>query len=169
MPLSKTEQPKPEPSGSSSRRLVTVFLQDACLQHRYIRSRDATNIVERPERIRAIKIGLAAAIACLKDLFGDRPDAVPSNPDDLADAIARMNIATPASVPSTSMRAAHHLSGFFPVNVVQSTATLDILQHPAVKYIHGDIEGNVYLEQLCNLVKNSAEKVRRGLSPRETC
>ena len=48
---------------------TAVYLQDACYQHRYIRSKDLSNIVERPERLRAVKVGPAAAIARLEEVL----------------------------------------------------------------------------------------------------
>jgi histone deacetylase HOS3 len=48
------------------------------------------------------------------------------------------------------------------LNVVQSGATVDILNHPAVKFIHGDVERDVYLENLVSWVKNSQEKISAG-------
>src|ERR1700736_2277422 len=49
---------------------VKIYLQDDCLGHRFIRSRDDSSIVERPERLRAVKIGLAAAIARIEEAEG---------------------------------------------------------------------------------------------------
>jgi histone deacetylase HOS3 len=46
---------------------TTLFLQDECYKHRYIRSKDVSLIVERPERLRALKVGFAAAIARLEE------------------------------------------------------------------------------------------------------
>ncbi|GAA5980834.1 hypothetical protein JCM10908_003885 [Rhodotorula pacifica] len=45
---------------------TAVLFQPACTQHRYIRTADASTIVERPERIRAVKVGVAAAWARLE-------------------------------------------------------------------------------------------------------
>lgn len=46
-------------------RTVVIF-QDACTKHRYSRNSDIGTIVERPERIRAIKTGVATAWARLE-------------------------------------------------------------------------------------------------------
>ena len=47
------------------------------------------------------------------------------------------------------------------LNVIQSSATIDILNHPAVKFIHGDIERDTYLENLVSWVKKSQDKISR--------
>lgn len=64
------------PQRSPSR---TAFLyQDACFGHRYIRNRHTSDIVERPERLRAIKVGAAAAHASLSIDDGKPFDVVNS-------------------------------------------------------------------------------------------
>lgn len=45
---------------------TAVLFQPACTGHRYIRTSDNSTIVERPERIRAVKVGVAAAFARLE-------------------------------------------------------------------------------------------------------
>ncbi|KAF8058708.1 histone deacetylase complex protein [Lyophyllum atratum] len=152
MPAETATVPKPP-------KRPAVFVQDACYQHQYIRSRDLSAIVERPERLRAVTIGLSAAIARLEAAF---PPAMVSeskassssnvkdealDPDDLAAAMGRMNIVVPD--PS-------------PVSIVRSHASVDLLHHPAVKYIHGDIDGDVYMEKLTGWARDSWEKIREG-------
>jgi histone deacetylase HOS3 len=139
---------------------VAVFIQDACLQHQYIRSRDLSAIVERPERLRAVKIGLAAAIAHLES--ADHPEVKlepettgkeqHEEPDDLAAAMGRMKLVQDSSL----------LQPRQPVSIVQSHASVDILSHPAVKFIHGDIDGDTYLENLMRWAKESWDKVHQG-------
>ncbi|BGP28603.1 histone deacetylase [Rhodotorula toruloides] len=46
---------------------TAVILQPACANHRYIRNTDIGTIVERPERLRAVKVGVAAAWARLEE------------------------------------------------------------------------------------------------------
>lgn len=139
---------------------MAVFLQDACLQHQYIRSKDLSAIVERPERLRAVKIGLAAAIARLE--FAFQSDQVQAKlkpekeePDDLAAAMGRMNLLRDSSSPQLRHSAS-------PVSIVQSHASIDILNHPAVKFIHGDIDGDAYLENLTCWAKDSWDKIHQG-------
>lgn len=72
--------------------------------------------------------------------------------DDLASAIGRLNI-------SSSSGSA--LTGGI-VEVVKSSAKVDLLNNAAVKYIHGDIEGDVYLEKIIQLSRNSREAIAAG-------
>ncbi|KAK4687187.1 histone deacetylase HOS3, partial [Tremellales sp. Uapishka_1] len=51
-------------SSSSSR--LGLFIQPACLQHKYIRHPNSSHIFERPERLRAVLLGVAAAISRLE-------------------------------------------------------------------------------------------------------
>lgn len=140
--------------------MLKVYLQEACLRHQFIRSKDTSNIVERPERLRAVDIGVATVLARTADSL-IKPVATPAplatkakDADDLADAIGRLDIAQAGS--STLRTSAVH--------VVKSSAKVNILNHAAVKYIHGDIEGNVYLEKLVKLAKESKEKIAAGES-----
>ena len=50
-------------SFSSRERRTAVIFQSACENHQFIRNNDISTIVERPERIRAVKMGTAAAWA----------------------------------------------------------------------------------------------------------
>lgn len=47
-------------------RRTAVIFQAACEKHRFVRNHDNSTIVERPERIRAVKMGVAAAWAGLE-------------------------------------------------------------------------------------------------------
>jgi histone deacetylase HOS3 len=146
---------------------LAVFLQDACLKHQYIRSRDLSTIVERPERVRGVKAGLAVALSHLEKLHdplqlkplsppAEASNVDPSNPDDLAKALDKMTLDASAALslePST-----------IPVRVIHSTASVDILNNAAVKFIHGDTDGDVYLEKLREWVAGSVEKISKGES-----
>ncbi len=138
-----------------------IYIQNACLQHQYIRSKDLSNIVERPERLRAVNIGLSAAIARLHELFSEEASLAATeahsikaeaSPDDLIDELTKLSL-TQKSVKST-----------LPISIVNSDATVDILNHPAVKFVHGDIERDVYLENLKKWSIDSVEKIRNGES-----
>jgi histone deacetylase HOS3 len=150
------------PSGPST----TIFLQDACTQHRYIRTKDASHIFERPERLRAVKIGLCAAISRLEEesslpvaTGATRAAAArteDSDADSLVEAIENLRLEQdPAELA---------LPKGLPVQVVQSSAKVDILNHPAVKFVHGDVDGDVYLEKLVEWARHSAEKISNGES-----
>ncbi|KAF5334553.1 hypothetical protein D9758_015774 [Tetrapyrgos nigripes] len=122
---------------------------------------DLSAIVERPERLRAVKVGLAAARARLEDVVRthSRVDGTmeevnaAENPDDLASALDKLKIATDPNLNTTNI-----------VSIVHSSASLDIVNNAAVKFIHGDIDGDVYLQNLTNSIKESTEKISRGES-----
>ncbi|KAF9260902.1 Arginase/deacetylase [Marasmius fiardii PR-910] len=145
--------------------LPAIFLQDACYKHKYIRSRDVTNIVERPERLRAVKLGVAVALARLEGeedvaLNGTPKTFLDTGTDELATVMERLRLeGTGTAADSTSTS-----STFAGVPVIHSAASMPLLGSPAVKFIHGDIEGDVYLEKLHKWVKDSAERVGRGES-----
>ncbi|KIY53532.1 Arginase/deacetylase [Fistulina hepatica ATCC 64428] len=121
---------------------LRVYLQNKCYSHRFIRSRDTSNVVERPERLRAFLVGLAAAIARLDD---SKESTGATDVDNLISAINRMQIA-----------------GNSTVDLVNSNAVLDILNHAAVKFVHGDIDGDVYLENLKSWAAGSRDKIANG-------
>lgn len=134
---------------------TAVYVQDLCCRHRYIRSRDTSAIFERPERLRAVKLGLAAALARLEELIllepGSSGSRVSNSDNDLTDALLRLNIASD----SLDFPGLH-------TTVVQSSALVDISKHPAVKFIHGDIDGDVYLQNLATWIRNSHDKIAAG-------
>lgn len=154
-------------SGVSNNAISAVFLQDACLKHQYVRSRDLSTIVERPERIRAVKAGLAVALSRLEGLnVTPKRESLPlpmgtsnpdsSNPDDLAQALDQMTLEASTVLPPESKAN--------PIQVIRSTAIVDILDNAAVKFIHGDIDRDVYLEKLKDWVADSIDKISKGES-----
>ncbi|KAJ7065157.1 Arginase/deacetylase [Mycena belliarum] len=146
----------PVPPALALQAKPAIFLQDACFQHRYIRSRDLSAIVERPERLRAVTVGLAAAISRLEGVAPPPANTKPLDPDDLASQLDQLKI---GSTPDSSLASTNN-----PVSIVQSSASADILGHPAVKYVHGDIDGDVYLESLVRWARESEEKINSGES-----
>lgn len=153
-------------SGKMTLKQSAIFLQKACIQHRYIRNQDLSNVVERPERLRAVNIGLAAAVAHLEELLNlsssgarDEPKAT-LDPNDLAAALGQLNLTSSAQASSRSDAE----PGRFSVPIIQSDARVDILRNQAVKFIHGDIDGDVYLETLSKWVRESLERITRGES-----
>lgn len=139
---------------------TTVFLQDACLQHKYIRTRDSSHIVERPERLRAVKTGLCAAIARLEETHpvstSSSEDAISSDTDSLIAAIENLKLEQAQT--DTLLPKGH------PVQLVRSSAKVDILSDSAVKYIHGDVDGDTYLEKLTEWTRHSIDKISTGQS-----
>jgi len=135
---------------------TVVFLQDACFRHHYIRSRETSAHVERPERLHAVKLGLAAAIARLEELLSPKflkrtsgSDHDRATADDLADALDRMNLVT--DIPKLPVLL---------VPIINSSASVDVSNHPAVKFAHDD----VYLENLILWARESQVKIAAGLS-----
>ena len=152
-------------SSVSSGANLAVFLQDACLKHQYIRSRDLSTIVERPERVRAVKAGLGVALSRLEELYTpsqpnpssrEASDVDTSNPDDLAKALDKMTLETSAALSLGST--------VVPVQISHSAASVDVLNNAAVKFIHGDVDRDVYLEKLKGWVIDSVEKISKGES-----
>ncbi|KAJ7064271.1 Arginase/deacetylase [Mycena amicta] len=137
-------------ASSSSSTSTAIFLQDACHKHRFIRSRDISTIVERPERLRAVATGLACAIARIEEISVAQAKTE-VDPDELASQLGKLDLKQTTGAPTPRS----------PVTIVRSSASLSILDNPAVKYIHGDIDGDVYLENLVRWVKECEEKIEK--------
>lgn len=88
--------------------------------------------------------------------------------DDLAAALGNLNIASSSISSSSTVPEELLLSSnsdkHLPLRVLRSSAKVDVLNDAAVKYVHGDIEGDVYLEKLRDLARESAEKIKKGES-----
>lgn len=155
------------------RRRTGVFLQNACFLHRFIRSRIDTNVFERPERLRAVMVGLSAAVARLEEALlssnvnlnlavtGEAADVAKAvghdaGTDALEAALDRMTITQPPTTTS--------ISPTVPVTIIHSQASLDLLKNSAVKYVHGDIGKDVYLENLVRWTQESYDKIAKGES-----
>ncbi|EGN93860.1 hypothetical protein SERLA73DRAFT_171749 [Serpula lacrymans var. lacrymans S7.3] len=145
---------------NQSERKASIVIQDECLQHRFIRSRDSSSIVERPERIRAVKVGVAAAIARLEEIQDTHGGISPtpakvtqatSDPDDLIAALGRMNLAADPAQPRIPS-----------LSILKSHATVNLLDDPATKFIHGDVDGDVYLQNLKNWAKESQDNILKN-------
>ncbi|KAF8550211.1 Arginase/deacetylase [Imleria badia] len=167
---SNSDNPKSIPSSNPTPNLshakrTAIFIQDECLKHRFIRSRDISGIVERPERLHAIKLGLAAAISRIEDaesaINAQKPEPEPTagtDEGDLAAALARLAIAPTAGPgasgpsPSSPLRTAS-------ITVRRTSASVSLLDHAAVKYVHGDIDRDVYLENLIAWARNSQKNI----------
>ncbi|THH11713.1 hypothetical protein EW145_g471 [Phellinidium pouzarii] len=50
------------------------------------------------------------------------------------------------------------------VDIIKSTSSVDVLNNEAVKFVHGDIEGDVYLKNLVKWARESMEKIKAGES-----
>jgi histone deacetylase HOS3 len=142
-----------QPLNSSRSTRTVVYLQDACLQHRYIRSRDTSAAVELPGRLRAVKLGIAAAISRLESLNMPPQPALAqdiSGEDDIAAALGRMNLAS--ELPTIRCRE-------LLVPVIHSSASVAISDHPAVQFVHDDD----YIERLAGWARDSYDKIAKGV------
>jgi len=77
--------------------------------------------------------------------------------EELEAAMGRITITQP-----TAQQPA--ISPAVPITIIQSQASLDLLKHPAVKYVHGDIDQDVYLENLARWMQESSDKIANGES-----
>lgn len=146
---------------------TALYLQDDCLQHRFIRSKDNSGVVERPERLHAVKVGLSAAIAhagefsakytapSKKDAEGSTTGkTLSAETDKLTAALERMKIGQAQE------------QQLWPSSVIfyRTAAKVNLLDHPAVKYVHGDVDGDVYLENLIAWARDSQDNItKKGL------
>ncbi|KAL4249411.1 Histone deacetylase HD type 1 [Abortiporus biennis] len=142
---------------------TTIFLQETCLKHQFIRSKDTSNIVERPERLRAINVGISAALSRLETARTNRESLSPTpvkgespqeskHLDELTAVFNKLKIVH--SHESSPSPRSHPRA-----NIVKSSASIDILNNPAVKFVHGDIDGDVYLENLIKWSKESRDNI----------
>ncbi|OCF31780.1 histone deacetylase HOS3 [Kwoniella heveanensis BCC8398] len=131
-----------------------LFIQPACLQHKYIRHANSSHIFERPERLRAVLLGVAAAVARLeanepKPTSTTTPDAgttgpstylTPSNSatDDLSGLLSSLSIASSIS-PSPNSSIKSPITKFLhiipPPPSPFSPGSI-LLHHPAVQLAH---------------------------------
>ncbi|KAH0828057.1 Arginase/deacetylase [Lanmaoa asiatica] len=146
---------------------TAIFIQDECLKHRFIRSRDTSGIFERPERLHAVNLGLAAAISRIEEVesvINKKPNltstATGTDEGDLATALARMAIAPTAGPaplspsPSSPLRTPS-------VMIRRTSASVSLLDHAAVKYVHGDIDRDVYIENLIAWARDSQKNITK--------
>ena len=135
-----------KPESSSRAPPTKVYPQEACLLHQLIRSKDTSTVVERPQRLRAINVGISAILSRLEST--PPPDETKSYHDELVHALNRIDLS------GGTKRVLEK-----PIDIVKSTSTVDVLNHPAVKFVHGDVEGDVYLENLIKWTKESRQKI----------
>lgn len=147
-------------------REVALILQDECYKHRYIRSKDVSLIVERPERLRALKVGFAAAIARieeargLREMFDVDRDPKLDMTDGLTRALEGLDIKPKPPMGVTNV-----------CDVVQPPVTLQYLSSdPAVRMVHaagadGEGHGDMkHLDRLAKWARESEDKIRKGES-----
>lgn len=154
---------------------VAVYLQDACSKHKYIRSRDASAIVERPERLRFLNMGIAGGIARLEaSRDADASIALLNKRQDIGEDLS-------TALRELSLSSAHQEPGSAPdpfatrpvdvVAIVKPSLNLkDLTQHPAVRMVHAatdddDTNGALeHLNRLATWARESEERIRSGES-----
>ncbi|KLT44843.1 Arginase/deacetylase [Cutaneotrichosporon oleaginosum] len=139
---------------------LALHIQPACLEHKYIRHKDASHIFERPERLRAVLLGFAAALARLEAIDGSKPDA-----DDLSALLGSLSL---SFLPPT------HLS-VVPPPPPPSQPGRVLLHHPALQLAHsppieapfpylpnggGAMPQSAYLKDLFKWASEALETIR---------
>lgn len=110
-------------TGKAAKKRTAVIFQEACLNHKYTRNSDTAYIVERPERLRAIKTGVAAAWARLEQRDAHKyPDAQ----QQIDQLVAKLDISQSSTVrPITDG----------PFDVLFSDRIIDV-DDPALTFVH---------------------------------
>ncbi|WRT70654.1 uncharacterized protein IL334_007652 [Kwoniella shivajii] len=125
-------------STTSSTSPLGLFIQPACLQHKYIRHSNSSHIFERPERLRAVLLGVAAAIARLEEGVQSIPKAESSsNADDLSGLLSSLSIES-SNPSSSSSNLTSHLN-IVPPPPTPSIPGSILLHHPAVQLAHSPV------------------------------
>lgn len=142
--------------------LLDVIVAPAVLAHRYIRGRDVSLIVERPERVRAVLLGVSALLGRMAEdsesrasCSSARTAAPGDDADDLISQLQGMSMAgqggdvSPAASPQ--------------VHVLHSTKSVSLHPaHPALAVVHAHQE-----EMVDDILPECEEKRRRKGKPVE--
>ncbi|CAE6403443.1 unnamed protein product [Rhizoctonia solani] len=143
---------------------LSIHVQPSCSEHRYIRDKDLSTIVERPERLRALAVGIAAAIALNEatipglSISGDAT----TGQDDLAITMERLSLQSDENV-ILSTPVARIIRYARPVDAA-------FLNNPAVRMVHALEEdttpdsGEEYLSQLSRWALESEDRIKAGNS-----
>lgn len=109
---------------------LALHIQPACLEHKYIRHKDSSHIFERPERLRAVLLGFAAALARLESVDGTKPkQSAEQNGDDLSSMLKSLSLQASAFLAPT------HLS-VVPPPLLPAQPGQVLLHHPALQLAH---------------------------------
>ena len=109
--------------------------------------------MERPERLRALNVGISAAIARIEAASSSTTADGPANgvnsstDDDLTNALQNLDLTQGTKVKV--------------VDIIKSQASSNLLNNKAIKYVHGDIDGDVYLENIIKWARESVEKIKQ--------
>ncbi|KAG8791082.1 hypothetical protein FRC12_010211 [Ceratobasidium sp. 428] len=141
---------------------LSIHVQPACSEHQYVRDKDTSTIVERPERLRALALGIAGALARSEEKFLLVGTTV-VEPEDLAKSIENITLEGGSEQPHSSNPS---------VSIVRHATPLDVsfLNNPTVRMIHALDEdtaagsGEEYLSQLARWVSDVETRLKSGES-----
>lgn len=146
-----------------------LFIQPACLQHKYIRHANSSHIFERPERLRAVLLGVAAAVARLeeaetvvKNSLGNEDTVSQSAADDLSSMLSGLSI-------QQSFVSPRHLSIIAPP--LSKNPGQVLLHHPALQLAHSPpssalldgqaVPASTYLRNLYRWASEAVETIKQ--------
>lgn len=155
-----------------------LFIQPACLQHKYIRHPNSSHIFERPERLRAVLLGVAAAVARLEEAEervratlqaqgglagnGNGNGATNGDGDDLSNLLSGLSI-------QSAFQSPRHLS-IVPPPTASSPGQV-LLHHPALQLAHSPpspalldgqaIPSSTYLRDLHKWASEAIETIKQ--------
>jgi histone deacetylase HOS3 len=153
---------------------LALCLQPACVKHRWIRTSNASHIYERPERIRAVLLGAAAAISRLESSETRKQEGLEEYTHhhdeeesrkareltpDVSDLLGSLNIpgSTPKPTPQskTTISESRYLHVPQPIptesiNPLNTSRTIHT--HPALQIVHAPLEDT----SLTTLANNSS-------------
>ncbi|CAE6404063.1 unnamed protein product [Rhizoctonia solani] len=148
---------RPEPK-------LSIHVQPSCSEHRYIRNKDLSTIVERPERLRPLAIGVAAAIARNEATVPGLPisDDTTASQDDLSIVMEKLSLQSNENVVLSTPVA----------RIIRYARPADpsFLNNPAVRMVHALEEdtapdsGEDYLSQLSRWALESEDRIKAGNS-----
>ncbi|EJU03261.1 Arginase/deacetylase [Dacryopinax primogenitus] len=139
--------PSPEKARTLPHIPVALFSAPACALHTYIRTSHISTIVERPQRLRAVAVGLACGLARLEDALHDKQASLPDASSLGSSAPDFLQLVSPAEY-----------------------RAIDIRTHEATRYVHNkladleeerdpDSTEKAYIGRLHELVETCVEKI----------
>lgn len=140
---SNTASQPPPVNAPAASGTLDILVAPPVLNHRFVRSRDMRTIVERPERIRAVLLGVAGACArgqITETVLPESAQAVgTSDPGaDLADVLAKLSVASSKGSPLfEAPTSSGHIGAYV------SSRHLSLTRDNAVNYVHAHEEEEV--------------------------